>query len=118
MDPNGIATRDYYDLRGDLTQTIADYTDGTARNSSNQVTDYIYDGDNNLTMMESVVPGAANQVTSYVYGVNTSTGSVLNDNDLLAKVEYPDPTEGNNTAPPGRRTTNPRATPTTRWASN
>src|SRR5262249_43719114 len=38
------------------------------------------------------------QTTQYVYGVTTGTGSNVNSNDLLAALQYPDPTTGNPSA--------------------
>jgi RHS repeat-associated protein len=99
IDPKGIDTQSSYDLLGRTIQTIADYTDGTPTDSSNQTTDYTYDGDNNVLTMTAVMPsGETSQVTYYVYGVNTDQGSSIDDNDLLYQVEYPDPTSGTNTS--------------------
>jgi RHS repeat-associated protein len=38
--------------------------------------------------------GTPSQATQYVYGVSTAAGSGLDSNDLLARVEQPDPTTG------------------------
>jgi len=95
VDPKGIVTRYGYDMLGRQTQTIADYTDGTPTNDSNQTTDYTYDGNSDVLTMKAVMPsGTPSQTTKYVYGVGTSTGSTIFSNDLIQKVEYPDATTG------------------------
>ena len=103
-DPNGIVTQSYFDALGDTTETIADYTDGTPTASSNQTTKYTYDGLGDITSETAVMPsGTANQTTDYIYGVTTTDrsygattidASKVNSNDLLALVEYPDPSTG------------------------
>ena len=95
-DPKGLVTAYAYDALGRTTKTVADDTgDGTPTDSTNQTTAYTYDGDDNVTSMTAVMPtGEASQATDYVYGVTTATGSGIDDNDLLAKTEYPDPTTG------------------------
>ena len=95
-DPKGLVTAYGYDALGRTTKTVADDTgDGTPTDSTNQTTDYTYDGDDDVTSMTAVMPsGEASQTTDYVYGVTTATGSGIDDNDLLAKTEYPDPTTG------------------------
>ena len=92
-DPRGIETKTLYDNLGRVTETIADYTDGTPTSTSNQTIAYGYDGDNNTTYVEAVLPSSAIQKTLYVYGVTTSSSNV-NSNDILATVEYPDPSTG------------------------
>jgi RHS repeat-associated protein len=93
-DPSGLVTKYSYNPLGETTQVIADYTNGVPTDSSNQTTDYTYDGDGNVTSMTAVMPsGETSQTTDYVYGVST-TGSAINDADLLSEVEYPDPTTG------------------------
>ena len=53
---------------------------------------------------EAVQPGGTpTQTTQYVYGVTTAGGSDINSNDLLAAVEYPDPTHGPAQQPARRR---------------
>lgn len=106
-DPRGIVTKNYYDALGRTTETIAAYTNGTPTSDTNQITEYGYDGDDNLISESAadVDPGSSTvdwETTDYIYGVNTSAisssnpngGSAVNDNDLLAEIEYPDPTTG------------------------
>ena len=86
-------------------------------------TEYGYDGDGNVTYVKADEPGGAYQETLYVYGVTTDGGSTINSNDLLAAVEYPDPTTGdpstsqeetyNGTIHRGRSRRLPTATATT-----
>ena len=94
-DPKGLATAYAYDALNRTTRTVADYTDGTPTNGSNQTTAYTYDGDGHVTSLTAVMPaGQPSQVTGYAYGVTTAQGSAINDNDLLRAVQYPDPTTG------------------------
>ncbi len=94
-DPMGIVNRTYYDALGRTTETIQDYTDGTETADSNIVTEYGYDGDNNVTYVRADEPGGAYQQTQYVYGVTTASGSGVNSNDILSAIQHPDPTTGN-----------------------
>jgi hypothetical protein len=51
--------------------------------------------DGNKTSMTAIMPsGTPSQTTAWIYGVTTSGGSTVNSNDVLAKVEYPDPSTG------------------------
>lgn len=93
IDPRGLVTKTEQDALGRTREVITDYTDGTPTNSSNQITQYGYDGDNNQTYIKVVLPDDALQETLYVYGVTTDV-SAINSNDILATVEYPDPTTG------------------------
>jgi YD repeat-containing protein len=110
-DPSDLITAYGYDLLGETIITVANWTPstfmgpvttsslGTPSDSSNQITEYTYDGDGNVLTMMAVMPsGETSQTTTYVYGVNTSQGSLIDDNDLLYKTEYPDPTSGTNTS--------------------
>ena len=97
VDPRGIVTAYQYDAMGRETRVVADMADGgtSPTDSTNQTTAYAYDGDGNVTSMEAVMPtGEDSQTTDYVYGVSSATAGVLNDADLLQKVEYPSPTTG------------------------
>ena len=109
--PDGIVTAYTYDALGRELSTVADYTgtfaaDGTPVGSTptdatDQTTAYTYDGDGNVTTMTAVLPpGQDGQTTTYVYGVTTGGGggSGVNDNDLLAQTQYPDPATGDSTA--------------------
>jgi RHS repeat-associated protein len=94
-DPNGIVAQSYFDALGDVTETISDYTNGTPTSNSNQTTLYNYDGLGDVTSQTAVMPtGTANQTTDYIYGVTTASGSNINSNDVIAQVEYPDPSSG------------------------
>jgi YD repeat-containing protein len=86
-DPRGVVTENTYDLLGRTTQTVQDYTGGPLSNSSDQTTQYTYDGDGNVLTMTAFLPGSS-ETTQYTYGVTTAT-SGLNSNDLLASVTYP-----------------------------
>ena len=92
-DPRGVVAKTSYDALGRTTQTIADYTNGTPTASTNSTTNYTYDGLGGTLTVQAVMPsGTPSQTTQYVYGVTTAGG--INSNDLLAKVEQPDPTTG------------------------
>jgi RHS repeat-associated protein len=93
-DPRGIQTKDYYDNLGQVTKEVADYTGGSPSNSSDQTTEYGYDGDGNPLYVQVDLPGGAVQKTQYLYGATTAGGSDVNSNDLLVGVQYPDPTTG------------------------
>jgi RHS repeat-associated protein len=86
-DPRGIVTQNSYDLLGRTTQTVQDYTGGGPSNSSDQTTQYTYDGDGHVLTMTALLPGSS-ETTQYTYGVTTAT-SGLNSNDLLASATYP-----------------------------
>jgi RHS repeat-associated protein len=101
-DPRGIESETLYDNLGRTLYTIAAW-DGTydptsglpSSGDANQTTGYTYDGDNNQLSMTAVMPSATpSQTTAYIYGVTTSGGSTINSNDLLQKVEYPNPSTG------------------------
>jgi YD repeat-containing protein len=94
-DPRGIEALTVFDMLGQQTETIADYTDGTPTADTNQTTDYSYDGDGHVVTMTAVMPsGESNQTTGYVYGVDAATGNTIASNDILYKTEYPDLTTG------------------------
>ena len=102
VDPRGIETKYYYDALGQTLFSVSvewsvrsDDRDGRPSPSGtptdNQTTAYTYDGNGNVITMTAVMPtGTNNQVTQYVFGV---TGAIAS-NDLLQKVEYPDPLTG------------------------
>jgi RHS repeat-associated protein len=92
-DLRGIESLTVFDMLGQQTETIADYTDGTPTSDSNQTTTYTYDGNGDVITMTADMPSGTNsQTTDYIYGVGTTGG--LFSNDLIAKVEYPDPSTG------------------------
>jgi RHS repeat-associated protein len=94
-DPRGLFNQTSYDMLGQVTQTVNAYT-GNPTTSSDQTTNYTYDANGNVVNVQALMPGSSpnQQNTAYVYGVSTTNGSGVNSNDLLAKVEYPDPTTG------------------------
>jgi RHS repeat-associated protein len=94
IDPNGIDTRDYYDALGRVTETIQNYTGNPETNNSDVATQYAYDGDNHVVLVQADQPGGAVEQTRYVYGVTIASGSAVNSNDLLAATEYADPSTG------------------------
>ena len=61
-------------------------------------TEYTYDGDGNVLTCRRTSRAGPTRQTAYVYGVSTATGSAVNSNDILAAVQYPDPTTGNPSA--------------------
>jgi RHS repeat-associated protein len=93
-DPRGIVTKQYHDNLGRVTKTIEDYTDGTPTNNTNKTTEFTYDGDGRTLIVQADLTSGAYEKTQYVYGVTTSGGSAINSNDLLATVEWPDPSTG------------------------
>jgi RHS repeat-associated protein len=94
-DPRGIVEQKSYDNLGELTQTIEDYTNGTPTATSNKTTNYTFDGDGHMLTLQAVEPAGASQTTKWIYGVTTTGGSDVNTNDILATVQYPDPSTGN-----------------------
>jgi len=64
VDPKGIVTRYSYDMLGRQKETIADYTDGTPTPSSNQTTDYTYDGNGDVLTMTAVMPPAVATIST------------------------------------------------------
>ncbi|MDP9175784.1 MAG: hypothetical protein M3O30_18235 [Planctomycetota bacterium] len=96
-DPRGIPTKKFFDALGRKTQTIVDYTpvNSNPTPASNQTTAYTYDGDNHVLTMKAMLPGTnVFQTTTYVYGVSTANGSLIDSNDLLSTIEYPDLSTG------------------------
>jgi RHS repeat-associated protein len=93
-DPRGIVEQKSYDNLGELTQTIEDYTNGTPTATTNKTTNFTYDGDGHMLTLQAVETGGASQTTKSIYGVTTTGGSDVNSNDILAKVQYPDPSTG------------------------
>jgi YD repeat-containing protein len=95
-DARGVVSQTTYDGLGRVTQTIDAYTNGVPTASNNATTNYTYDGIGDVLTVQAVMPaGTPSQTTQYVYGVTTAGGNAINSNNLLAKVEYPDPTTGN-----------------------
>ena len=77
-----------------VTKTIEDYTDGTVTANSNKTTEFTYDGDGHTLTVKADLTSGAYEETQYVYAVTTSGGSTINSNDMLATVEWPDPSTG------------------------
>ena len=101
IDPRGIKSGNFYDLMGRTTESIAAW-DGTQNptptNSTNQITNYTFDGNGDVLTMTAVQPTGGttpNQTTAYVYGTTGTIGTNLFSNDLVAQVDYPDKTTGN-----------------------
>jgi RHS repeat-associated protein len=106
IDPLGLDTRTLYDALDRTTETIQNYTNGVPTNDTNGITQYTYDGDNNVLTQTAVMPtGTPSQTTQYVYGVSTAGGSAIDSNDLLAETIYPDPTTGRPSSSPSQRVT-------------
>jgi RHS repeat-associated protein len=93
-DPMGINSFTVYDNLGRTIKTIDNYTNHAETVNSDIATEYTYDGNNNVTSVQADEPGTSYQKTAYVYGVTTAGGSGVNSNDILAKVQHPDPTTG------------------------
>jgi RHS repeat-associated protein len=94
-DPRGLVGKTYYDNFGRVTKAIEDYVDGTPSNNDDKTTEYTYDGDGHTLTVQADLVSGAYEKTQFVYGVTTTDGSALNDNDLLAATEHPDPSTGN-----------------------
>ena len=99
-DPRGLVSKTYYDLMGRATKTVGNYVSGspTPTASTNQTTEYTYNGLSDLlTMKATNVSGSTTttQTTGYVYGVSTGTGgSAINSHAILSLVKYPDKSSG------------------------
>jgi RHS repeat-associated protein len=92
-DPRGLVTRTLYDNLQRKAATIVAYTDGVPTSTTNLTTAFTYDGDGNVLRQTGVLPAGA-QTTQYVYAATTAAGSLVNSNDLLTAVKYPDKTTG------------------------
>jgi RHS repeat-associated protein len=93
-DPRGIVHKDVYDNLGQVTKSIDAYTGGPPGTSTDNTTEFTYDGDGHTLTVQADQPGGGVEQTKYVYGVTTAGGSDVNSNDLLAAVYHPDPTTG------------------------
>ena len=83
-----------YDNLGRTTQTIADYTNGTPTNGSNQTTEYTYDGDDHTLTVQGRLAGRRLPDDAIRLRRHHARGQHVNTNDILAAVKYPDPTTG------------------------
>jgi len=102
-DPRGITSKTFYDNLGRTLFSVAAW-DGTydpttgalpPSDSADQTTGYTYDGNGHTLTLTAIMPAGENsQTTQYVYGVSTSRGSLINSNDVLALVKYPDKSTG------------------------
>jgi RHS repeat-associated protein len=91
-DPRAIATKTIYDALGRTTKTVEAYDGGAQTATTNKTTEYTYDGSNHRLTVQADREDGSFEQTRYVYGVDTTHGSGLNSNDLLAQVWYPNKT--------------------------
>ena len=84
-----------HEIVGRVVKTVDAYTNGTPTNSSDKTTEFTYDGDGNMLTLQADLVSGGYQKTQWVYGTSTSTGDVVNSNDILKQVRWPDPTSGN-----------------------
>ena len=98
VDPRGIETEYSRDMLGRTTGLVNAYDfDGstTRTSSSNQTTDYTFDGNNDVLTETAMMPsGTDNQTTAYIYGIGTTSGTDLFSNDIISTVEYPNASTG------------------------
>ena len=90
-DPLGLVSRTYSDALGRTTQTVEDFTDGEITDETNKTTGYTYNSAG-MTSLTAYETGGGGETTAYVYGVTTGTGNAVDDNDIVAATEWPDPT--------------------------
>jgi YD repeat-containing protein len=95
-DPRGIVNKTSHDALGRVTQTIDAYVDGTISDGDDRQTDYMYDGNNNVTLLTAYTTDSDYQQTAYLYGVSLagSGASAISSNDLLSSVKYPNTATG------------------------
>jgi len=93
-DPRGLLAKTYYDNLGRTTKTIENYVDGTPSNSDDKTTEYTYDGNGNMLTLKALLTGGAYQETKWVYGSSTGAGDVINSNDIMKEMRYPDKSTG------------------------
>jgi RHS repeat-associated protein len=85
-DPRGLISKTDYDLLARQITTIQNFVAFAPSNTTDQTTQYTYDGSNHTLTLTAVLPGNVLERTQYSYGV---TGPVISSNDLLATVTYP-----------------------------
>src|SRR5438046_1469994 len=90
----GIVSRTLYDALGRTTKTIANYTGSAETAHSDVAAEYLYDLSAHTMTVQADEPSSAYQQTAYVYGVTTTGGSALDSNDLVAAIQYADPSSG------------------------
>jgi len=98
-DPRDITTGFVYDARNLRTAVIeafdASIDSGLPSGSNNRTTITSYDGIGHpLSVTASMPSGSTSQTTGYTYAATTGSGSVVNSNDLLTTIAYPDPSTG------------------------
>lgn len=69
-----------------------------AEPDTDRVTSFVYNGSGNVIRQTAHLPHASNpesvQVTQYAYGTSIASGSLIDSNDLLSEVHYPNETDG------------------------
>jgi YD repeat-containing protein len=93
-DPRGIVGKTFYDALGRTTKTIEAFVDGTQSDTDDKTTEFTYDGSGHLLTLKAYLTSSTYQKTEFVYGVTISGGSVINSNDVLAAMKYPDKSSG------------------------
>jgi RHS repeat-associated protein len=93
-DPRGLVAKTDYDWLGQSVRTIQNFVAFAPSNSTDKTVNSTDDGAGHPLTYSVALPGGTSQTTQYVYGVTTSGGSTINSNDLLATVQWPDPTTG------------------------
>jgi RHS repeat-associated protein len=92
-DPKGLVGKTFYDLAGRTVKTVENYVDGTVSDADDKTVEFTFNGNGQNVNTSADLTGGGQQTTANVYGVGT--GSDLVSNDLVAAVEYPDPSTGN-----------------------
>ncbi len=93
-DPRGIIAQFGYDM---LHRKIQEF-DGGISGSEINLTDWAYDGNDNVIKMTAEFPNSSttpSQSTAYIYGIGGTAGTNLFSNNLIAKIEYPTRTGAN-----------------------
>jgi RHS repeat-associated protein len=91
-DPRGLLDKTSYDLAGQTIKTIENYVDGTVSDADDKTTEFTFNPNGQTVNTSADLTGGGQETTANVYGVGTSGGLV--SNDLVAAVEYPDPSIG------------------------
>ncbi len=73
---------------------IAAYTNGTVTLSTNQTTNFTFDGNGDELTQTAVESSGNNQTTQYDFGTTGTIGTNLIDNDLLAETQFPNLSTG------------------------
>src|SRR5207302_6159793 len=72
--------------------SVEAYTGVSASSHSDRTTASTYDGNGDVLTL--VAGPMRTQNTAYIYGVGGTVGSSLFSNDVIGKIEYPDPVTG------------------------